>query len=114
MAQTYDITIEQGATFSLVVEWKDPDGDPIDLTGYTAAMQVRRTFGGPVLVSLASPSSGITIAAALGKLSIEISRTATAALSAPIQGVYDLEVSTGSTTYRLVEGRVFVTPEATR
>lgn len=114
MAETHDITIDQGATFELVVEWKDPDGDPIDLTGYSAAMQIRRTFSDTPLVALASGGSGITIDAALGKLSITIARTVTAALAAPLRGVYDLELSTGGTTYRLLEGSVLITPEVTR
>lgn len=113
MAETHDITIEQGATFDLVVEWQDPDGDPIDLTGYSAAMQVRRTFSDVALISLSS-GSGITIDAVNGKLTITVSRTVTASLPAPIRGVYDIEVSTGGITYRLVEGSVMITPEVTR
>lgn len=115
MSKAYDLTIEQGATFSLVVEWQDPAGDPIDLTGYSAAMQIRRTYGAPVLVSIASAGgAGIAIDAALGKLTLTIAATTTAALAAPSQGVYDLEVASGGTVYRLLEGKVFVTPEATR
>lgn len=114
MSKRYDITIEQGSTFELVVEWKDPAGAAINLTGYTAAMQIRRTYGAPVLVSLTSPSGGITIDAALGKLTLTIARSTTQTLPAPVQGVYDLEVTTGTTTYRLLEGSVLVTPEATR
>jgi hypothetical protein len=114
VSKSYDITIEQGATFSLVVEWKDPAGAAINLTGYAAAMQIRRTYGAPVLVSLTSPSGGIVIDAALGKLTLTIAASATASLQAPSQGVYDLEVSTGGTVYRLLEGKVFITPESTR
>ncbi len=114
MSKRYDITIEQGATFELVVEWKDPAGAAISLTGYTAAMQVRKTYGGPTILSLASGGSGIAIDAALGKLTITIARTTTAALAAPVQGVYDLEVTNGTVTYRLLEGSVLVTPEVTR
>lgn len=114
MSKRYDITIEQGATFELSVEWKDSAGAAVNLTGYTAAMQVRRTYGGPTILSLATGGSGITIDAALGKLSIAIARSTTQALAAPLQGVYDLEVTNGGTTYRLLEGSVLVTPEVTR
>jgi hypothetical protein len=114
LAEPHDITIEQGATFSLVVEWQDPDLEPINLTGYTAAMQIRKTYGAPITLSLTS-SSGIAIDALAGKLTITISSTATAALAAPMQGVYDLEVTSGGgQVTRLIEGKVFVTPEVTR
>lgn len=113
MSKRYDIVIEQGATFELVVEWKDPAGSAINLAGYTAAMQVRKTFGGPTVLSL-SNVSGIAIDAALGKLTITVARATTQTLPAPMQGVYDLEVATGTVTYRLLEGSVLVTPEVTR
>lgn len=43
MAEKLNIVIDQGATFPLYVEYKDPDGDPIDLTGYSVRMQIRQT-----------------------------------------------------------------------
>ena len=43
MAAVYDITIEQGATFRLSLVWKDSSNVPVNLTGYTARMQVRRS-----------------------------------------------------------------------
>lgn len=115
MSKRYDITIEQGATFEISVEWKDSTGAAVNLTGYSAAMQIRRTYGAPVLVSLTNAGGGgITIDAALGRLTIVIPRATTQGLPAPVQGVYDLELTTGTTTYRLLEGAVLVTPEATR
>lgn len=113
MSKRHDITVEQGATFTLQVEWKDADGDPINLTGYTSAMQIRRTYGAPALLTLAS-GGAISIDAAAGKLTVTIPAATTAALAAPMQGVYDLEVTTGTTVYRLLEGSVLVTPEVTR
>ena len=40
-AGIYDIIIEQGATFTLSATWKDSAGAAINLTSYSARMQVR-------------------------------------------------------------------------
>ena len=42
-AAQYDILIEQGATFSRTFVWKDSSEVAVDLTGYTARMQIRKT-----------------------------------------------------------------------
>ena len=42
-AGAYDITCEQGATFSRTLTVKDSSGAARDLSSYTAKMQVRRT-----------------------------------------------------------------------
>ena len=42
-AGAYDITCEQGATFSRTLTVKDSSGAVRDLSTYTARMQVRRT-----------------------------------------------------------------------
>lgn len=42
-ASKYDIYAEQGSTFKLFLQYKTKAGIPIDLTGYTGEMQVRRS-----------------------------------------------------------------------
>lgn len=37
---TYDITIQQGASFSQSFQFKDADNDPMNLTGYTVTAEV--------------------------------------------------------------------------
>ena len=43
-AGIYNATIDQGATWSVTVTYTDSTGAPINLTGYTAAMQVRQQY----------------------------------------------------------------------
>ena len=43
MAGQKNFEVDQNATFSFIVEYKDNNGSPIDLTGSTAKMQVRDT-----------------------------------------------------------------------
>ena len=44
-AGQYSFTIEQGTDFSRVLTWIDGNGNVIDLSGYTAACQVRDRKG---------------------------------------------------------------------
>ena len=115
MADTYNLNIDAGATYQLTVTWNDSNGDPIDLTSYTARMKLKNAHGGATLVSL-TESDGITLGAALGTVTIVISDTLTSALGDTdyTKGVYDLEVeSAGGVTTRLLEGRWVCSPEVT-
>lgn len=114
-AGKYDITIEQGATFSLVLSWKDSQGNPIDLTGYTAKMDVRRSYSSSdTLLSLRTNGEGIQIQELNGKINLSASAELTEKLP-PVSAVYDLELtSPGGIVTRLLEGRVVISPEITR
>ncbi len=114
-ALKHNITIEQGADDTLEVTWEDDDGEPIDLTGYTARMQVRRTHDNATkLLDLVSPTN-ITLGGVLGTVTVAWTSAATAALPAPVKAVYDLEViDSGGVVTRLLEGIANITPEVTR
>ena len=43
-AGKYSFVIEQGATLSFEVQYKDSNDLPVDLTGYTGRLQIRSTF----------------------------------------------------------------------
>jgi len=103
--------IDAGATYQLTVTWKDSNGNPINLTGYTARMKMKNKHGGTTLVSL-TEADGLTLGGALGTILVTISDTLTATLSG--SGVYDLEVeSSGGVTTRVVEGSWVAKPEVT-
>lgn len=109
----YFDAIEQGATFSRVFTLKDSDGNLIDLTGCTARMQFRTTYGGTLVSSLTTENGKITLGGVAGTVTIEISASDTAAFL--VQTLYyDLEIiwATGRVT-RLFEGSAPVTPEVT-
>ena len=113
-AGNYDITCDQGATFSRVITWKNSNGTPIDLTNYTARMQVRANYpSSTVLLDLTTANGGITLGGALGTITLAATATTTAAIAAD-QYVYDLELITGSNVTRVVEGSFTVTPEVSR
>lgn len=115
LGNRFDIEINQGATYELTVTWKDSAGTAINLTGYSARMQVRETYSSSSTIVSLTNGSGITLGGAAGTIAILISATTTAALTAPFSGVYDLElVSAGGVVTRLLQGAATVTPEVTR
>ncbi|CAB4130887.1 hypothetical protein UFOVP121_42 [uncultured Caudovirales phage] len=114
-AAIYDITIEQGATFTLSLVWKDSAGTPIDLTGWQARMQVRPAYHSDVVfLSLSSPSGGITLGGTAGTIEVVGSAAATAAIDGR-KAVYDIElVAPGGAVTRLLQGAAVISPEVTR
>ena len=111
----YDIEIIQGQTFARAVVWKDSDGEPIDLTGYGARMQVRRSKASPdVLFELTTANGRVAIDGAAGKVTLTITAEESAAFTWR-RGVYDLELEAGDgVVRRLLEGAVEVNREVTR
>jgi hypothetical protein len=114
-AGSYDLYIEQGATLSLPIIWKDSDGNVINITGYTARMQVRQTRPSTtVLLSATTENGKLVIDGSNGKVTISLSATDTSAITW-LTGVYDLELISGSgVVTRLIEGSVTVSQEVTR
>jgi hypothetical protein len=115
LGNRYDLEIKQGATLSLTATWKDSSGTAVNLTGYTARLQVRATYDSSSTILSLTSAAGITLGGAAGTIAITASATTTAALTAPWSGVYDLElVSGGGEVTRLLEGTATVSPEVSR
>jgi hypothetical protein len=113
---TYNLEINQGATLALVATWRDSAGTAINLTGYTARLNVRETYASTsAVLTLTTENAGITLGDAAGTITLSATATVTAALTAPFSGVYDLElVSGGGVVTRLLEGSATISPEVTR
>ena len=115
MAEKLDLEIDQGSTFEHELTWYAVDETPIDLTDYTARMQVREKLTDSIKIfDLTTENGGIVLGGAAGTITINISASASSAVSVS-KNVYDLEVEslTGFVT-RLVQGRFYIDPEVTR
>jgi tRNA threonylcarbamoyladenosine modification (KEOPS) complex Pcc1 subunit len=113
-AGIYNVEIDQGCTWSVSITWNDALGAPINLTGYTAAMQIRESVSSPAVALSLTESSGITLGGSAGTIVITISATQTNALGANFSGVYDLELTGGTIVTRLIQGKVTVSAGVTQ
>lgn len=84
---SYDITIQQGATFNQSFQFKDSDGDPFNLTGYSITAEVweeeKRSKYADFSVSWIAQNTGQFI----------ISLTAAQTHTIPQTGYYDILVT---------------------
>ncbi len=116
---TYDFTddkaILQGATFSKTIVWKDSNEVAVNLTGYSARMQVRKNINSPdVIVELSTSNGSIALGGSAGTVTLSLSAVQTSAIAAKA-GVYDLELtSADGTVTRLLSGIIEFSKEVTR
>lgn len=114
-----NIVIEQGTTFNPVLTYTDNSTPavPIDLSGYTARMQIRAQQADTAVIvggDLTTENGGITLGGAAGTIALLITDTITTAFTFS-NAVYDLELIDGSgIVIRLLTGSVTLSTETTR
>lgn len=110
----YDITIEQGTTLDLDIDYKDSEGALFELgSNYSAAMKIKESKEGTEIASLTN-GSGITLSDTSPNINITIGHSTTAGYDFD-NAVYDLELTNtlGDTKSRVLEGRVILSREVT-
>jgi phage tail sheath gpL-like len=113
-AGIYNTTIDQGSLWSVVLVYTDSNNTPVNLTGYTAAMQLRQNYNSTTAdLTLTTANGGITIVGATGTITITATATQTGLLD-PGFYVYDLELTSGSNISRLIQGQLTVAEQVTR
>ena len=105
MATISNIFIDQGADFSTTVTVSDGTGSAVDLTSYTAIAQIRKSYSSSTATSFAVE---FATDRTTGQLTISLTDTQTGYLQAPKRYLYDVKVTTGSTTTKILEGFVHV------
>lgn len=110
MAGFAELTLEQGASYSTTVTVNGSNGSPTNLTNYTAAAQLRKSY-------YSSTATDFTVAisdAAGGEITMTLTSANTANLT-PGRYVYDLLItSPTSVKTRVVEGIATILPSVTR
>jgi hypothetical protein len=129
-AGRYPIYIEQGASLDFEIQYKDSTGASVDLSGYSARMQIRPSIDSPnpyiTLTSTLQPDgTGLNLSGShsikpptSGSIGVFISACSSSALNFG-DAVYDLELSVpyeGGCDYvtRLLQGPVRLSKEVTR
>ncbi len=119
-AVVYNLEIEQGATYSLTIEWREDDGSTppngplIDTTDYDAFLQIRQKPGGLLYADWKSTGEDPEIALDAGVIYLKADATRTNALTK--QGVYDLELHNRTDpgdVVRLIQGKVILSLQVT-
>ena len=109
MGTKVNIVIDKGTYFATTVSLTNSEGAQLNLTGMSAASQIRKTF---------SSSNSVAFTTALannnGTLTLSLNNATTSSLSAG-RYVYDVELTDAAAVKsRILEGMVTVTPEVTK
>lgn len=107
--------IEQGSTFDITLTCRDTDNNLVNLTGYTARMQIRANKRATTaLLDMTTENGRIVLGGAAGTMQLILSATETAAFIWT-KGVYDLElIAPGGNVTRLFQGAIVIDTEVTR
>jgi hypothetical protein len=109
----YNIVCPQGSTYDQQFTYSINDV-PVNLTTYTARMQVREKHTSTTkTLDLTTENGRIVLGGAAGTITVNVPAASTAALVAK-DYVYDLELVSGSIVTRLFEGKFLVTAEVTK
>lgn len=110
-----NIVIEQGSTWLAELTYTDAEGEPIDLTGAEACMQLRRAaYSEDVVIELDTDNNRIVIEPLAGKLTLTLTADETATIET-YNGVYDLELKyAGGMVEKLLRGNFTLVPEVTK
>tara|TARA_R110002020_G_scaffold412431_1_gene622019 strand:+ start:94 stop:498 length:405 start_codon:yes stop_codon:yes gene_type:complete len=128
-AGRYSFVIEQGATTDFEILYKDSNGNPVDLSGHRARMQIRaaQTASSEAFLTLTSSlnpdGTGINLSGSSGtnsptsgSIGIFISHTTSSNLNFG-NAYYDLEIVSGTNNStrvtRILEGAVGLSKEIT-
>lgn len=110
MAIIANIFIDQGTDYEVTIDVTDTSDNIIDLTGYSASAQIRKTYGSTTIAE----TFGTSITASTGKVTLSLTDTQTTGLKAG-RYVYDLVITDGSgAKTRVIEGQAIITPGVTR
>ena len=110
MAAFTELLIEQGATFSTTINVEDNAGSAINLYGYSASSQMRKSYYATSNTIITSTITGN----ANGEITLSMSSATSSNVSAG-RYVFDLLITAPDTTKtRVVEGIVIVSPGVTQ
>lgn len=110
MATISNLYVDAGATYSNIITVSASNGQALDLTGYTVASQMRKSYSS----SQAYSFNASIFNAAQGKVRLQLNPAQSEAIPAG-RWLYDVEITSPSgAKTRVVEGIVTVNPQITQ
>lgn len=117
-----NLTGKQGSTWILTLSLKQSNGEPMDLTGYTAQAQIRKDYSSVSIT--AEFTCTVELPESEGNITMRLEAINTASIMAGLEStddqstyVYDLEISDNDNPpiiSRILEGKLFIDPEVTK
>lgn len=99
----YDITIHQGATYQIALQYKDSTGTPVNMSGYTLDAELWNRTG---TIKLANFDTPWTVQAS-GMFKLKLTSAVTSGITE--QGQYDLMITEpGGDKYYLLQGTAYI------
>lgn len=108
MATVQNLFIDQGTTFELVLNLTNIDGSEKDLSDYTVAAHMRKSYYTNTYTAFTTDKVDLT-----GEITLSLTPAQTSSVKAG-RYVYDIEITSDEETLRVLEGIITVTPEATK
>ena len=110
MATISNLYVDAGSTYSNIITVSASNGQALDLTGFTVASQMRKSYGSSTVYNFTSSIYN----AALGKVRLQLTDTQSQTIPAG-RWLYDVEIrSPSGAVTRVVEGIVTVNPQITQ
>lgn len=111
MATIANLYVDAGADYSNIITVTASNTLPLNLTGYTAKSQMRKSYGS----STAYNFNTTIYDATAGKVRIQLTNAESEAIP-PGRYLYDIEITNTSTGVktRVIEGIVTITPQITQ
>jgi len=112
MAEITEFNIGQGETFKILATLENADsGSYLNITDYTFEGQVRENFNTDEIAATINVTKIVPFVS--GGITIELTSTQTNTFTQR-KYVYDIKMTSGSITRRILEGYFVVRPAATR
>lgn len=111
MATVSNLYVDQGSDYSNIVTIASSTGSALDLSHYTVASQMRKSYGSSTAYAfVASVYDAVN-----GKIRLQLSAEVSTTIPAG-RYLYDIEITNtvSSAKTRVLEGTVTVTPEITK
>lgn len=97
---TFDITLHQGATFSLDLQYKDSAGNGVNMTGYSVASKIVDTTSSTTLATFITSFTDQST----GKFNLRLTATTTQGITTG--GLYDVLITEPSgDKFYILQGR---------
>jgi hypothetical protein len=110
MATISNLFVDAGSDYSNIITVSSTNGQPLNLSGYTVASQMRKSYSSSTVYAFTAS----VYDAANGKVRLQLSAANSSVIPAG-RWLYDVEITSGAgSKTRVVEGIVTITPQITQ